>query len=183
MPYMGVGFGLGRNKGMLIDGFEDTVYQDAKPQGSLGGQNSSPAAATTPRKNLPIAISIPGNIITEEATSGEGSIIEELFEDLSLFQLMDMGRSETVLGQNVSYRPIKNISDIYFTYSPKKILALQGTFGETESSTSLRFNEYVVDGAAYVDSATGDLVIAVENMKDGLLVEVELITAGAIQDS
>lgn len=179
MPYFRVGGAMLMDDGMDYASTSSNSSSDtsisAKPEDKIVTQ---PA-----KRNLPIAISIPGNIITEEATSGEGSIIEELFEDLSLFQLMDMGRSETVLGQNVSYRPIKNISDIYFTYSPKKILALQGTFGETESSTSLRFNEYVVDGAAYMDSATGDLVIAVENMKDGLLVEVELITAGAIQDS
>ncbi len=171
---------------VLKDGslfYGDVNTLSATPETTNGGNSSSTTSTTTTRRNLPIAISIPGNIVTEEATAGEGAMVEELFEDLSLFELMELGRSETVLGQNVSYRPIKNISDIYFTYSPKKILALQGTFGDTESSIPLKFNEYVVDGAAYINKATGDLVIAIENMKDNLLVQVEIITAGEIQDS
>ena len=182
MPYFRIG------GPMLIDGGGDGMdYKNTSSNNSLNNnQSATPEdkVVTQPvKRNLPIAISIPGNIITEEATAGEGAMVEELFEDLSLFELMELGRSETVLGQNVSYRPIKNISDIYFTYSPKKILALQGTFGDTESSIPLKFNEYVVDGAAYINKATGDLVIAIENMKDNLLVQVEIITAGEIQDS
>jgi hypothetical protein len=163
---------LGRNNTTV--GTNNTVV-DAKPQ--------TAEDAKQVRKSLPIAISIPGNIITEEQSNDESLIVEELFENLSLFELMEFGRSDTVLGQNVSYKPIKNISDIYFTYSPKNILALQGTFGENESSAFLKFNQYAVDGAVTLDPATGDLVIEVENVKDGFVVQVQLIAAGEIKDS
>ena len=184
MPYMGVGFGLGKNRGPLIDG-DDTIIQGALPQtaSSTGGSASGTTVAISGKK-FPVVISVPGNIITEESVAGnEELIIEELFEDLSLFELMDMGRSETVLGQNISYVPIKNISDIYFTYSPKNILALQGTFGDTEASSALRFNQYALDGAVSIDSETGDLVIAVDNVRDGFVVQVELLAGGEIKDS
>ncbi len=96
---------------------------------------------------------------------------------------MDLGRSETVLGQNITYQPIKNISDIYFTYSPKKILALSGTFEETELSSALKIGQYSVDGAITLDPLTGDLIVAVDNVKDGFVVQVELFAGGEIQDS
>lgn len=173
MPYF--------NTGMYLqpDG-DDTLVVGAKPQTF---QDEKGGGTNQVRRSLPIAISIPGNIITEEQSNNESLIVEELFEDLSLFELMEFGRSDTVLGQNVSYKPIKNISDIYFTYSPKNILALQGTFGENESSAFLKFNQYAVDGAVTLDPATGDLVIEVENVKDGFVVQVQLIAAGEIKDS
>jgi hypothetical protein len=177
MPYFSIG------GPMLIDGGasdsaqnKGDIAQTALPQGQP--KNVSPTG-----KKFPVVISVPGNIITEEDAGDEFLIIEELFEDLSTFELMDLGRSETVLGQNISYVPIKNISDIYFTYSPKKILALQGTFEESESDTSLRFNQYALDGAVTIDPETGDLIVAVDNIRDGFVVQVELLTAGEIKDS
>lgn len=184
MPYLGPGFGSG--KGPLIDGdYVLTNSAKAKPNvpQAQGGNQGANTASVDNRKKLPIAISVPGNIITEEAMGGESQIVEELFDDLSLFELMDLGRSDIVLGQNVAYQPIKNISDIYFTYSPKKILALSGTFEETELSSTLKIGQYSVDGAIYLDSETGDLIVAVDNLKDGFAVQVELVSSGEILDT
>jgi hypothetical protein len=134
-------------------------------------------------KKPAIAISVPGNIITEDPQGSEESIIEELFENLSLFELMEFGRSDSVLGLNFSYQPIKNLSDIYFTYSPKKILALSGTFGIGDDSSALKLDEYSIDGPITIDPLTGDLLLAVNNVKDGFVVQVEVISGGEIQDS
>ncbi len=186
MPYMGVGFGLSNRNKMLVDGYEDVVSQSAKPetfinQGSSNGSTSASTASGRPMKA--VAISVPGNIVSEEAPRSEADIVEELFDDLSIFELMDFGRSDTVLGLNVMYKPIKNISDIYFTYNPKNILALAGGFTEVEASTSLRIGQYSVDGSVSIDPLTGDLIIAVENMKEGFSVQVELLDGVEIQDS
>ena len=142
-----------------------------------------PKTQSSNLRKLPIAISVPGNIITEELAGSESLLVEELFEDLSLFELMDLGRSEAVLGLNITYQPIKNLSDIYFTYSPKRILSLSGSSLDGESSYGLELGEYWVDGAAYLDTATGDLIVAVDNMRDGFAVQVEILSGGEIQDS
>lgn len=179
MAYYGPGFG---NK-PRIDG-EDTVVigrgVGALPQTGLTGGSQ---ATTYSGKKPAVAISIPGNIITEEVAGSEGLIVEELFEDLSLFELMELGRSDSVLGLNITYQPIKNLSDIYFTYSPKKILALSGTFGDSDESSALKLDQYSVDGSVTVDPLTGDLLVAVNNVKDGFVVQVELVSGGEIQDS
>ncbi len=183
MPYFGPGFGLGNKYNstrLLIDG-EDIPPKNTQVSSQPVGQVTQ--TTTVPGKKLPVAISVPGNIVTEEQAGLESQIIEELFEDLSLFELMELGRSEMVLGQNVSYQPIKNISDIYFTYNPKKILGLSGTFSDTEASSALKIGQYSVEGAAYLDEETGDLVFAVENVKDGFLVQVEIVSGGEIKDS
>lgn len=182
MPYLGPGFGLG--KGPLIDGdYSLTKNAKAKPDNPENGNQGGNGSTIDNRKRLPIAISIPGNIITEDQYGQESQIIEELFEDLSLFELMEMGRSETVLGQNVVYQPIKNISDIYFTYSPKKILALSGTFTQKEDSSTVRLGQFFVDGAIVLDKTTGDIVVAADNVKDGFFIEIELLSGGEILDS
>jgi hypothetical protein len=154
----------------------------AQPHVATGGTNSGNAATSSGRK-LPTAVAIPGYIITEQASNQEAQIIEELFEDLSIYELMEFGRSETVLGQNVVYQPIKNISDIYFTYNPKKILALQGTFDEIDSSVALKLTNYYVDGEISIDPATGDMLIGVDNLKDNFQIQVEILSAGEIKDS
>lgn len=163
----------------LVNGKPPVNPVASTPSGNQGNQS---IGSETKRKP-PIAISVPGNIITEEAEGSELAMVEELFEDLSLFELMDMGRSETVLGQNINYQPIKNLSDIYFRYDPRRILALSGTISETESASSLKIGEFAVDGAISIDPLTGDLLIAVENMKDGFLVQVEIDAGGEIIDS
>ena len=186
MAYYGPGFGL-RNNGPLIDG--DYVLTNnargvgAKPETSGDGGNNGQNSTTYVGKKPAIARSVPGNIITEEVAGSEGLIVEELFEDLSLFELMELGRSDSVLGLNVTYQPIKNLSDIYFTYSPKKILALSGTFGDSDESSALKLDQYSVDGSVTIDPLTGDLLIAVDNIKDGFVVQVELVSGGEIQDS
>lgn len=183
MPYYGPGFG----KGLLIDG-DYALTNNARSVGATptvpdGGGNNNQASTTYVGKKPAVAISVPGNIITEEVAGYEGLIIEELFEDLSLFELMELGRSDSVLGLNVTYQPIKNLSDIYFTYSPKKILALSGTFGDSDESSALKLDQYSVDGSVTIDPLTGDLLVAVSNVKDGFAVQVELVSGGEIQDS
>lgn len=185
MPYLGPGFGFG-NKGPLIDG-DYALTNSARGVGATptvpgnGGNNQT--SATFVGKKPPVAISVPGNIITEEQQNLEAQIFQELFEDLSLFELMELGRSESVLGLNVEYQPIKNISDIYFTYSPKRILALSGTFGEADESSALDLGKYFVDGSITIDPDTGDLLIAVDKVTEGFVVQVELLSGGEILDS
>jgi len=134
-------------------------------------------------KKLPVAISVPGNIITEDFVGSEAQLVEELFEDLSLFELMEMGRSEAVLGLNINYQPIKNLSDIYFTYSPKRILALSGSFSDSDEPMGISLNQYAVDGSVSIDPLTGDMIVAVEDIKNGLVIQVEILSGGEIQDS
>lgn len=182
MAYYGPGFGLG--KGPRIDG-EDAIVlgtgTGATPQTGINGGNQT--TTTYSGKKPAVAISVPGNIITEEVAGSEGLIVEELFEDLSLFELMELGRSDSVLGLNFTYQPIKNLSDIYFTYSPKKILALSGTFGDSDESSALKLDQYSVDGSVTIDPITGDLLVAVDNVKEGFVVQVELVSGGEILDS
>jgi hypothetical protein len=161
----------------LVNG-KPPVNATADQSITQGGTSKNPKL-----KKPAIAISVPGNIITEEVAGSEGTIVEELFEDLSLFELMELGRSDSVLGLNITYQPIKNISDIYFTYSPKKILALSGTFGDSDESSALKLGQYSVDGAMSIDPLTGDLLVAVDNVKDGFVVQVEIVSSGEIQDS
>jgi hypothetical protein len=96
---------------------------------------------------------------------------------------MEMGRSEAVLGLNINYQPIKNLSDIYFTYSPKRILALSGSFSDSDEPMGIGLNQYAVDGSVSIDPLTGDMIIAVEDIKNGLVIQVEILSDGEIQDS
>jgi len=162
------------NAGMMM--LADSGGVPAKPDQPINTSPSRPMKA--------VAISVPGNIITENAEDNSYLMVEELFENLSLFELMEFGRSDIVLGQNVVYQPIKNISDIYFTYDPKKILALQGTFGANiDPSASLRLGQYVVDGGMSLDPLTGEISVVLQSLKSNFVVQVEFVSGAEIQDS
>lgn len=177
MPYFKPGLALVSDEG----GYQSAPLSPL-PVTPTGSPTATGPTALSGRK-MPIAISIPGYIITDDESYSEAAITEELFEDLSLYELMDFGRSETVLGQNVLYKPIKNISDIYFTYSPKKILALSGNPQEVESATSLDLSLFFVDGAVFRDEETGDILIAADNIKNNMVIQVEILSGGEIKDS
>ena len=83
MPYFNPGV-------MSIGGESDTVILNAVPVQPGNGGNQGSNSNLSDKRKLPIAISVPGNIITEEAEGSEASIVEELFEDLSIFELMEL---------------------------------------------------------------------------------------------
>ena len=50
-----------------------------------------------------------------------------IFENIGGQELINILRSDIINGQNISYQPIKNLTNLYFQYNPQNILALQDT--------------------------------------------------------
>lgn len=149
--------------------------------GNSGTGSTAPYGGSSFQKKMAIKVAAPTNLVTQEAsTSSAEQITQELFEDLSLSELMTMGRSETVLGMNITYQPIKNVASIYFQYSPKSILALAGVSDEETQEIGIDISKHLIDSPIAIDPITGEIVIGFKNMNSSDRIEVEMISSGDI---
>lgn len=109
-------------------------------------------------------------------------IADLTFEQIGGQEIINVARNDLINGQNVIYRPIKNLQDIYVRYNSKNIIAMQGTFGQIFNNFPINLLDHVPevglgpDGDyAYIDPQTGDIVINVVNIVQNEQVEIELV--------
>jgi hypothetical protein len=104
-----------------------------------------------------------------------------VFQDIGGQELISMARQNTVRGQTVIYQPIKNLAELDQEYSPTKILSLQRASTKYFDKFSIDINSKIPDGQnAYIDPATGDLIIEVINMEADERVQIQISTSGTI---
>lgn len=116
-------------------------------------------------------------IFNEEAVSPE-LLLQLQYEDVAGMELINISRSDIIGGQNVVYTPVKNLSSLSRKYNPNNIIALP----ETSGSFFARFAIDLLNRGAqqpYFDD-NGDLVIEVDDIRDGEIIEVEIDASGTI---
>ncbi len=134
-------------------------------------------------------------VLDEEGTPIE-IMTDLIFEDIGGQEILSIARNDTVNGQEVIYKPIKNITSLYFQYNPNNILALQGVSEAYFKNFPINFNRHVpecgtgydiVNGVdvpnckyVYLDPKTGDLVINVIKLARGNQVEVQVLNGGVL---
>ena len=130
-----------------------------------------------------------------------------IFEDIGGQELATISRHDLVNGQKVVYAPIKNLTDLYLQYNPNNILRLQQSDSYFKSLSIAIMDHLPVCGngydivenplepdktkwtkvpnckSIYVDPISGDLIINLVNLKDGIQAEVQLLTSGEIYDA
>lgn len=132
-------------------------------------------AMATPDKNIKEA---PSDIIQFDDNSIEIALLQDLlFEDISATELANISRTDLIDGQEVIYEPIKNLSSVRQEFNPNNVVA-------TAISTNY-FSRFGIDLDSrgiyepYFDE-NGDLVIEVEDVRDGEEIQVQLLLNGTI---
>jgi predicted nicotinamide N-methyase len=128
-----------------------------------------------PDKNIKEA---PSDIIQFDDNSIEIALLQDLlFEDISATELANISRTDLIDGQEVIYEPIKNLSSVRQEFNPNNVVA-------TAISTNY-FSRFGIDLDSrgiyepYFDE-NGDLVIEVEDVRDGEEIQVQLLLNGTI---
>ncbi|NBP57030.1 hypothetical protein EBU71_10970 [bacterium] len=119
-----------------------------------------------------------------------------VFEDIGGHELINISRNDLINGQDVIYRPIKNLSSIFFQYNPQNIMALQKTSESYFRNFPIKLGDRTPDcGTGYViiddvevlnckivycDPVTGNLIINVINMGKEEQVEVQILQEGIV---
>ena len=113
-----------------------------------------------------------------------------IFEKISGQEIINIARTDTVNGQNVSYQPIKNLYLIQQQYNPNNLINLQTTSDKYFRNFIIKLDEKVPDVGSgpngefiYIDPQTGDLVIDLINILEGEQIQVEIVTTGVVYEA
>lgn len=107
-------------------------------------------------------------------------LLELQYEDIAGMELINISRSDIIDGQDVVYSPVKNLSSIRRRYNPNNIINVP----ELSASFFSRFGIDLLQRGMndpYFDDE-GNLVIEIDDVKDGEIIEVEIDTSGTIED-
>jgi hypothetical protein len=152
--------------------------------GGGGGGSSVATPVPTPVKTAPIDTVE----FVDESLSAE-LMLDLLFEDVGGQELLTIARNDTVNGQSVIYQPFKNLGILQEIYSPENLVRLSETSDKIFSNFIIDLSEKIPivgngpNGANYyLDMATGDGVIELVNLRSDEQVEIQIGTAGIIED-
>ena len=155
-----------------------------------------PNAVKTDNSNS-VKIATPDLILQDQEVMSSDIMTDLIFENIGGHELITISRHDLVNGQKVIYSPIKNLTDLYLQYNPNNVLRLQSSDSFLKS-LSLSLEDYIpvcgngydlVNGvkvpnckSVYIDPITGDLVINLINIKEGVQAEVQVLTAAEVFD-
>lgn len=163
-----------------------TVTTPATPAiTSAGATNYTTSTASNP----PIKTATPDIVLFDDDSVPIEVMSDLIFEDIGGQELINIARTDTVNGQNVSYQLIKNLTSIQQQYNPNNILSLQGTSDKIFAGYSIKLDKKLpavgngTNGSnIYIDSTTGDLIIEVVDTAADEQVEVQILTNGTIYE-
>ena len=143
-----------------------------------------------------VKIATPDLIIQPDESTPIEIMTDLVFEDIGGIELINIARNDLINGQDVIYKPIKNLSSIFFQYNPQNILALQKTSDTYFKNFPIKLGDKVpecgtgytlVDGIevgnckiVYCDPVTGNLIINVVNMGKEEQVEIQILQQGVV---
>ena len=122
----------------------------------------------------------PDTVLFNQDVVSPELLIQLEYEDIGGIELINISREDIIDGQDVTYSPIKNLSSLRRRYNPNNIIAL------SDSSNSF-FKGFGIDlvlrgpYVPYFDD-NGDLVIEVEDLREGELIDVEVDSSGTINE-
>jgi hypothetical protein len=151
---------------------------------SIGAFSVDSAAVSPAIKTAPIDTVE----FVDEALSAE-LLLELLFEDVGGQELLTIARNDTVNGQPVAYQPFKNLGILQEIYNPTNLLKLQETSDKIFSNFTIDLREKIPKVGSglngqnyYLDLVAGDGIIEFINLKSDEQVEIQIASAGIIED-
>lgn len=112
-----------------------------------------------------------------------------IFEDIGGQEIINIIRNDMVNGQNVIYRPIRNLSEVNSQYNSNNIINLENTSDSYFKNFPIKLEAHIpLEGTGpapeypivYLDETSGNLVINVINMANDEQVEVQIVTRGSV---
>ncbi len=128
----------------------------------------------------------PDIILFDDQSLSTESMADLIFENIGGQELINISRSDTINGQEISYQPIKNVKLLQQSYNPNNILGIQKTSDKYFAGFPILFDQkFPNEGSGlngqniYVDES-GNLVIEAIGLNNDEQIEVQLSTSGTI---
>lgn len=151
-------------------------------------------AVVSSTKNQAVRPATPDLFVTSQIADS-GVLESLLFENLAGQELISMARHDTINGQQVSYRPIKNVSSIAIKYSPQNLLSLQNPSNAYFNNFPIKLEDRVpeiqdlrdflnnsIANTVMIDPATGDLLVYVLDAEEDERLEIQILSSGNVLD-
>jgi hypothetical protein len=153
-----------------------------------GSSSASPASALAA---YAAKSAIPDYILLKNEDIPIEFLSDLLLENIGGQEIIGITRNDLINGQNVSYQPIRNAQAIYQQYNPLKIISVNDTSKNFFDGFSINILDYVPNVGngpapdfpyAYVDQASGDLIVNTVNVSGNLKVEVQISRTARVFD-
>lgn len=164
--------------------------QNAARAAAVSATPATPAVAVSSTTSSSVKMADPDIILFDDTSVSVQGMTDLFIEDIAGQELINIARTDTVNGQNISYQPIKNLNALQQEYNPNNILRLQSTSDVYFQNYPIKFENKVPNigngpsGAyVYMDQLTGDIIIETVNMEDDEQVEVAISLNGIIYEA
>jgi hypothetical protein len=155
---------------------------------SFGSGSSSPASALAA---FAAQAAIPDYVLLKNEDIPIEFLSDLLLENIGGQEILSITRNDLINGQNVSYQPIRNAQALYQQYNPLNIISVNDTSRNFFDGFSVNLLDYVPNVGngpapdfpyAYVDQASGDLIVNTVNVSGNLKVEVQISRTARVFD-
>ena len=160
----------------------------AEEQRRLDALARQPRILTSVTKE-PVKYATPSDVLIDTNDLPVDLIIKLTLEKIGGLELISLVRHDTVNGQNIIYRPIKNVSQLAIEYNPQNMVKMPDSADSYFKNFAIKLENYIQQETnelpplvAYIDSTTKNIIIETINMKADYEVEVQMVSSGKVFD-
>lgn len=143
-----------------------------------------PIASREPVKNA-----VPGDILIDDNELPVDLIVKLTLEKIGGIELISLVRHDTVNGQNIAYRPIKNVSQLAIEYNSQNLVKMPNSSDSYFKNFPIKLESHMPQTTnvlpptvAYIDNDTGNVIIDLVNLKADYEIEVQMVFTGKVFD-
>jgi hypothetical protein len=137
----------------------------------------------------PVKYATPSDVLIDINDMPVDLILKLTLEKIGGIELINLVRHDTVNGQNIIYRPVKNISQLAIDYNPQNMVKMPDSADSYFKNFSIKLENHVQQTTnelpplvAYIDSVTGNVIIDVVATKADYEIEVQMVSSGKVFD-
>jgi hypothetical protein len=142
------------------------------------------------KERQPVKYATPEDVLIDTNDLPIDLILKLTLEKIGGLELINLVRHDTVNGQNIIYRPVKNISQIAIDYNPQNMINMPDSADSYFKNFAIKLENHVQQTTnelpplvAYMDTVTKNVIIDVVNIKADYEVEVQMVSSGKVFDA
>jgi hypothetical protein len=116
-------------------------------------------------------------------------ILKLTLEKIGGLELINLVRHDTVNGQNIIYRPLKNVSQLAIDYNPQNMIKLPDSADSYFKNFAIKLENHIQQETnelpalvTYIDPVTENVIIETTSMRADYEVEVQMVSSGKVFD-
>jgi hypothetical protein len=137
----------------------------------------------------PVKYATPSDVLIDTNDLSIDLILKLTLEKIGGLELISLVRHDTVNGQNIVYRPIKNVSQLAIEYNPQNMVKMPDSADSYFKNFAIKLENHIQQETnelpplvAYIDPITENVIIETTNIKADYEIEVQMVSSGKVFD-